>query len=61
MIARLQDRVKKLVDVDTPNISNAFKNDISKAYDEVREKKKDRRNRGDTRQKKVTYTMMCDN
>ena len=61
MIARFQERVKKLVDVDKPNISNAFKNDISKAYDEVREKKKDRRNRGDTRQKKVTYTMMCHN
>ena len=46
--ARFQERVKELVDVDAPNIWNAFKNGILKACDEVGGKKKGRRNHRDT-------------
>ena len=44
MRARFQERVKKLVEVNIPNIWNAFKNDILKTCDEViwkEEKKKE--------------------
>ena len=45
--ARLQERVKKLVNVDAPNIWNAFKTGILKVCDEVCGKKKGIRSHGD--------------
>ena len=48
MRARFQERVTELVDVDAPNIWNAFKNGILKTSDEECGKKKGRRNHGDT-------------
>ena len=48
MRAKFQEGVEELVDDNASNIWNAFKNDISKACDEVCEKKKGGRNYGDT-------------
>ena len=71
MKARFQERVKKLVDVDAPNLWNTFKNSMLQACDEVCEKKKRRKNHGDTwwneevkkaiQQKRVAYIKMCEN
>ena len=44
MRAGFQERVKELVDVDVPNVWNAFQNGILKAFDEVCGNKKGRRN-----------------
>ena len=46
MVARFQERVKELVDVDGLNTWSAFKNVILNTCDEVRGKKKGRRNHG---------------
>ena len=48
MRVRFQERVKKLVDVEAPNIGNAFKNGILKACEEMCARKKGKRNHGDT-------------
>ena len=48
MNTRFQERVKELVDVDTSNVWNTFKNSMQRACDKVCEKKKDRKNYGDT-------------
>ena len=45
---KFQERVKKLVDVDAPNLWNTFKNSMLQACDEVCGKKKRRRNHVDT-------------
>ena len=69
---RFQERVKELVDVDTPNLWNTFKNIMLQARDEVCGKKKGSRSHGDTwwwneevkkaiQQKKVAYKQMCEN
>ena len=47
--AKFQERLKKLVDVDAPNLWNTFKSGMLQACDLVREKKKDRRKHGDKR------------
>ena len=70
MKTKFQERVKKLVDVDTHNLWNTFKNSTLQACDEVCGKKKCRRNHGDTwwwneevkeatQPKKVAYKKMC--
>ena len=46
--ARFQERFKKLVDVDVPNILDNFIKDILKTCDEVCGMKKGRRNCGDS-------------
>ena len=43
MKTRIQERVKELVDVDVPNLSNTFKNNMLQACDEVCGKKKGRK------------------
>ena len=69
---KFQEKVKKLVDVDAPNLWNTFKNSMLQACDEVCGKKKGRKNHGDTwwwneevkepiQQKKVAYKKMCKN
>ena len=71
MKTKFQERVRELVDVDAPNLRNTFKNSMLQAYDEVCEKKKDRKKHGDTwwwneevkeaiQLKKVAYKM-CKN
>ena len=46
--SKISKRVKKLANVDTFNLWNAFKNGMKKACREVCEKKKGKRNHGDT-------------
>ena len=46
MKSKFQERVKKLVDVDAPNLGNTFKNSVLQACNKVCGKKKGRRNHG---------------
>ena len=46
--ARFEERIKKLVDFDAPNLWNTFKNSMLQACDEACGKKKGRRNHGNT-------------
>ena len=70
MKTRFQERVKKLVEVDAPNLRNTFKNGMLQACDEVCGKKVEKKH-GDTwwwnedmkeaiRQRKVAHKM-CEN
>ena len=49
MKTRFQERPKQLVDVDTPNLWNTFKDRILSAGNEACGKKKAKRNHGDSR------------
>ena len=48
MKTRFQERGKKLVDANAPNLWNTFKNGMLQACDEVCGKKKGRKNHGNT-------------
>ena len=72
MKTKFQERVRKLIDVDAPNLCNTFKNSMMQACDKVCGKKNGRRIHGDTwwwkeelkeatRQKKAAYEKMCKN
>ena len=72
MKMKFQKRVKKLVDVNAPYLWKTFQNSMLQVYDEVCEKKKGRKNHGDTgrwnekvkkaiQQNKVADKKMCKN
>ena len=48
METKFQERLKKSVNLDAPNLWNTIKNFMPQAYDEVGRKKKSRKNHGDT-------------
>ena len=50
---RFENRVKELISTDAPDLWKTFKVGVLKACDEVCEKKKFRRNRGDMRRSKT--------